>query len=155
MDRQLPSRPGHAASGGTVEPANRAPVAKERFQTPTTRRGERYELRDPFAEVTYRAKTFDEMVAKADQLGAMRFNAIDAEGKRTPVRQGRRRVATTAAAPIAGPHRAGLGDEIADAGNARAPPCRSPTAPRQSRRRSPRSTPRRSGPRASHGSKRR
>ena len=45
----------------------------------------RFELRDPFAEVTYRAKTFDEMVVKADQLGAIRFIAIDEDGKRTPV----------------------------------------------------------------------
>ena len=43
--------------GGTVEPANRATVAKERFQTPVDVPGERYELRDPFAEVTYRANT--------------------------------------------------------------------------------------------------
>ena len=55
--------------GGAVEPLNRLAIAKEHFQTPT-REGERYELRDPFAEVTYHAKTFDEIVAKADQVGA-------------------------------------------------------------------------------------
>jgi len=71
--------------GGTVEPANRAAVAKQQFQTPLEAAGTRYELRDPFAEVTYRVKTFDDMVAKADQLGATRFHAVDADGKRTPV----------------------------------------------------------------------
>ena len=49
--------------GGTVEPANRATIAKERFQTPVDVPGERYELRDPFAEVTYRANTLPEIVA--------------------------------------------------------------------------------------------
>ena len=71
--------------GGAVEPANRAAVAKQRFQTPAEPAGPRYELRDPFAEVTYRVKTFDEMVAKADQLGASRFHSVDVDGKRTPV----------------------------------------------------------------------
>jgi hypothetical protein len=76
-----------SAQGGTVEPANRATVAKERFQTPISVPGERYELRDPFAEVTYRANTFPEMVAKADQLGSSRFIALDAQGKRTTVQK--------------------------------------------------------------------
>ena len=42
--------------GGTVEPANRATVAIERFQTPTEPPAERFELRDPFADVTYRSE---------------------------------------------------------------------------------------------------
>ena len=75
------------AQGGTVEPANRATVAKERFQTPVDVPGERYELRDPFAEVTYRANTFPEIAAKADQLGSSRFVAVDAEGRRTTVQK--------------------------------------------------------------------
>jgi Large polyvalent protein-associated domain 7 len=75
------------AQGGTVEPANRATIAKERFQTPTDVPTERYELRDPFAEVTYRANAFPEMVAKADQLGSNRFVALDAEGRRTTVQK--------------------------------------------------------------------
>ena len=76
-----------SAPGGTVEPANRATTAKERFQTPINVPGERYELRDPFAEVTYRANTFPDMVAKADQLGSSRFIALDAQGKRTTVQK--------------------------------------------------------------------
>ena len=47
--------------------------------------GTRYELRDPFAEVTYRADSFAGMVTKADQLGATRFHAVAADGSRTPV----------------------------------------------------------------------
>lgn len=82
-----PSRRPTSDQGGTVEPANRATVAKERFQTPIDIPGERYELRDPFAEVTYRANTFPEMVAKADQLGSSRFIALDAQGKRTTVQK--------------------------------------------------------------------
>lgn len=82
-----PSRRPTPARGGTVEPANRATVAKARFQTPIDLPSERYELRDPFAEVTYRATTFPEMVAKADQLGSSRFIALDAEGRRTTVQK--------------------------------------------------------------------
>ena len=81
MDAEpVPSR-----GGGSVEPANRAAVAKERFQTPMDLVGERYEVRDPFAEVTYRARTSQEIAAKAEQLGAMRFYAVDLDGERTPI----------------------------------------------------------------------
>ena len=73
--------------GGIVEPANRASVAIERFQTLPDQPGKRFELRDPFFDVTYRAKTFDEMTAKAEQMGATRFAAIDADGTRTPIRK--------------------------------------------------------------------
>ena len=82
-----PSARPTSARGGTVEPANRATIAKEQFQTPIDMPAERYELRDPFAEVTYRANTFPEMVAKADQLGSHRFVALDAEGRRTTVQK--------------------------------------------------------------------
>jgi Large polyvalent protein-associated domain 7 len=75
------------AQGGFVEPANRAPVAIAKFQTPEQDPGERYELRDPFAEVTYRANTFPEMVAKAEQLGSSRFVAVAEDGKRTPIQK--------------------------------------------------------------------
>jgi hypothetical protein len=73
--------------GGTVEPANRAAVAKEKFQTPAPPAVERFELRDPFAEVTYRANSFDEMVAKAEGLQATKFQAVASDGKRTLVRK--------------------------------------------------------------------
>jgi hypothetical protein len=82
-----PSRRQVPTKGGTVEPANRATIAKERFQTPHDIAGERYELRDPFAEVTYRTNSFPEMVAKAEQLGSGRFIAVDPEGKRATVQK--------------------------------------------------------------------
>jgi hypothetical protein len=82
-----PVREAVPAQGGTVEPANRAPVAIAKFQTPEPDPGERYELRDPFAEVTYRANTFPEMVAKADQLGSTRIVAMAGDGKRTPIQK--------------------------------------------------------------------
>ncbi len=73
--------------GGTVEPANRATVAKEKFQTPVEPATPRYELHDPFAEVTYRSRSFPEMVAKANQLGSSRFVEIDEQGQRTVVQK--------------------------------------------------------------------
>lgn len=80
-----PIRRAAPAPGGTVEPANRARIAKDLFQTPTDVPGERYELRDAMADLTYRSNTFAEIVAKADQLGSNRFTAIDTEGRRTTV----------------------------------------------------------------------
>jgi hypothetical protein len=71
--------------GGTVEPANRATLAKELFQTPVEVPGERYELRDAMADLTYRSSNLAEMIAKADQLGSRRFTAIDTQGHRTTV----------------------------------------------------------------------
>ncbi len=82
-----PVRQAAPVQGGTVEPANRAPVAIAKFQTLEPEPGERYELRDPFAEVTYRANTFPEMVAKADQLDNTRFVAVAEDGKRTPIQK--------------------------------------------------------------------
>lgn len=69
--------------GGTVDPANRAPVAIRTFQTPEQAPGERYELRDPFADLTYRSDHYPDMVAKADQLGANRFVVLDARGQKS------------------------------------------------------------------------
>lgn len=82
-----PAHPATPARGGTVEPANRAPVAIARFQTPEPDAREHFELRDPFAEVTYRANTLPEMAAKAEQLGSSRFVAVAVDGRRTPVQK--------------------------------------------------------------------
>jgi hypothetical protein len=71
--------------GGTVEPGNRATVARQVYQVPSEPAGTRYELRDPFAEVTYRVSSLAEMTAKADQLGAVRFHAVGSDGSRTPI----------------------------------------------------------------------
>ncbi|MBN8491032.1 MAG: hypothetical protein J0M00_06345 [Burkholderiales bacterium] len=78
-----PARLPAPTQGGTVEPANHATVARERFQTPVDTAGERYELYDPFAEVTYRSRNLQEMRAKAEQLGSSRFVAVAEDGKRT------------------------------------------------------------------------
>jgi hypothetical protein len=80
-NRSTPAAP--APQGGTVQPADRAPVAMRTFQTPEAAPAERFELRDPFAELTYRSDRYQEMVAKADQLGASRFVALDAQGQRS------------------------------------------------------------------------
>lgn len=78
-----PSTASKGAQGGSVEPANRAPVAIRQFQTPNESPAERYELRDPFADVTYRSDHWPDMVAKADQLGANRFVVLDQRGQRS------------------------------------------------------------------------
>jgi len=82
MDADRPLVPN---KGGTVEPANRAKVAREVFQTPHDAPRPRYELRDPLADVTYRVDSFKDMTTKADQLGATRFHAVAPDGTRTPV----------------------------------------------------------------------
>ncbi len=71
--------------GGAVEPANRAAIAQDVLRKHQTISGERYEMRDAYAEVTYRLKTMDEMIAKADHLGITRFTAVAEDGRRTPI----------------------------------------------------------------------
>lgn len=90
MDKEQANTPGAAAAPtgahwGTVEPAPRARADRE--LNPASPQGERYELWDPFNEITYRARAFSEMTAKAAQLDASRFAAIDADGTRTPIRK--------------------------------------------------------------------
>jgi len=82
-----PAAPGSSTQGGVVEPANRAAVAIQKFQAPSKVAAERYELRDPSADVTYRPKTLEATIAKADQLGSSRFTIIAADGSRTPVKK--------------------------------------------------------------------
>lgn len=86
MDAQNSTSPAAApASGGTVEPANRPAGTEARRQKPRAPASERYELRDPFNETTYRIKSLADVVAKAEQLGSTRFTALAADGKRTPI----------------------------------------------------------------------
>jgi len=82
-----PTRRTTPAHGGSVEPANRATIAKDLFQTPIDVPGERYELRDAMADLTYRSDKLTEIIAKADQLGSSRFTAIDAQGRRATVQR--------------------------------------------------------------------
>jgi len=86
MDAQTPSSPAAApASGGTVEPANRPAGTDVKPQKVRAPAGERYELRDPFFETTYRTDKLAEVIAMADQLGSTRFTALAPDGKRTPI----------------------------------------------------------------------
>ncbi len=70
---------------GTVEPANRAKVAREIFHLPNEPASARHALRDPFAEVTYRVDSLAQMVTKVDQLGTTRISAVATDGSRTSV----------------------------------------------------------------------
>jgi len=58
-------------------------VAIRTFQTPEAAPAERYELHDPFADLTFRTDRYQDMVAKADQLGANRFVAVDVRGQKS------------------------------------------------------------------------
>lgn len=52
----------------------------ERIQVLRGGPAHRYELQDPFAETTYRFPTAEAVRSKADELGATRFQHLDAEG---------------------------------------------------------------------------
>lgn len=67
--RENESRP---APGGSVEPAKRAELAKALFQTPDDPVAERYELRDALTDLTYRANSRADIIAKAEHVGADR-----------------------------------------------------------------------------------
>jgi hypothetical protein len=73
-------------SGGTVEPIKHAttPSGRPRLTTQDPP-GREYELYDPFANVKHRAKTFDEMAAKADRAQAIRFTALEPDGTRIQI----------------------------------------------------------------------
>jgi hypothetical protein len=75
--------PAWTRKGGTVEPGDRAAVAKATFQTPDPAEGPRFELRDATTDLIYHAKSFDDMVVKANRVGALRFTAIDTQGQRS------------------------------------------------------------------------
>lgn len=70
--------------GGNVEPADRGFVAKDPRQSPSPP-AERFELHDPRTDLTYRMKTYVDMVTKANQIGAIRFTAIGPDGSRSTV----------------------------------------------------------------------
>lgn len=74
--------------GGSVEPDTRSHKSARGGSSPTREgagRTERYELRDPFAEVTYRFQRPSDAIAKAESAGATRFHAVDEDGKRVAV----------------------------------------------------------------------
>lgn len=112
----------NATIGGTVEPVDRAAIAIRTFQTPEPEPGERYELRDPFAELTYRSDRYQDMLAKADQLGANRFVVVDVRGQKSFVhkiggqwqRDDSRDVQTPTTVPQAKPAKADPARQAAD-----------------------------------------
>ena len=71
--------------GGNVEPLDRGLARNESVRPMPQQTLERFELHDPRSDVTYRTRTFVEMVTKANQIGAHRFVAISAEGERSTV----------------------------------------------------------------------
>jgi len=70
------------AAARDVAPAAGPKVRLERLKPVADSPSERYELRDPFTELIYRAQTLPEMLAEALRLGASRFTAIDSLGRR-------------------------------------------------------------------------
>lgn len=77
--------PAQPSRGGSVEPVNRQRTREAQQAAPQPKPNERYELRDPFAEVTYRAKALKDVIAKAEELGSTRFTAVGEDGKRTTI----------------------------------------------------------------------
>lgn len=79
-----------SGKGGTVEPGDRSAPVRTTTQRPeaeVSATGPRFELRDATTDLVYHAKSFDEMVVKADRVGALRFTAIDAQGQRSFVQK--------------------------------------------------------------------
>lgn len=76
-----------AAQGGSVEPARPGRARRNQPKGPAAQQAEHYELRDPSLDLTYRAKTFEEISAQAEHLGASRVTAVHADGSRTPMQK--------------------------------------------------------------------
>jgi hypothetical protein len=138
--------------------APRSPSSASRRRSDTA--AERYELRDPFAEVTYRSEHLPEMVGQGRAAGQqpLRRGGRGRQAHADP--EGRRRVAARAAAPgsaraPSGPRpRARRGARGRQGPDGQAPPRRRSRRPKQAMLRpSPRSTPRPSAPRSSPASK--
>ena len=71
------------ASGGDVEPLEKQ--ERTRSVRPVVQSARRFELRDPFAEVTHRSASFDVMTRTAERLGATRFVAVEPDGRTSAV----------------------------------------------------------------------
>jgi hypothetical protein len=69
--------------GGSLEPVNRDSSPQKYDVPPPKAAAERFELNNLPSRVTYRAHTLEDIAAKADQLGASRFDAVAPDGKRT------------------------------------------------------------------------
>ena len=82
-----PVRQAAPAQGGTVEPANRAPVAIERFQTPDDTTGERYETARPVRRGHVPGQHLPGDGRQGRSTGQHRFVAVAEDGKRTPIQK--------------------------------------------------------------------
>lgn len=90
-DEGIARKPNLNTPGGTVEPLGRAKAETRELQTSLDlqggkgAKGERFEMWDPFNEVTYRTNSLPEIMATATRLQSSKFVAIDPQGARTPV----------------------------------------------------------------------
>lgn len=110
-------------TGGTIHPGNLADLALASIRRRAATLGVRYELRDPFAEVTYRSASLSEIIAQADKIGSDRFTEIDAAEQRTTVRKVDGQWQRGPQRPAPAPHTAGLvneRDEVVDRSSDRA-----------------------------------
>lgn len=69
--------------GGTIYRGDLGDIALASIRQRAAEQKVRYELRDATTDLVYHAKSFDEMVVKADHVGALRFTAIDPKGQRS------------------------------------------------------------------------
>lgn len=92
-------------TGGTIYQGDLGDIALASIRRRAAAQGVRYELRDPFAEVTYRTANLKDIIAKAEKFGSDRFTEIDEADRRTTLHsvdgQWQRGVQRTAAAPHA------------------------------------------------------
>jgi hypothetical protein len=92
-----------------IEPADRARVAKELFQTPHDPPALAFECHDPLSRaadpVTYRSESFEDIVSLAERVGATHIEAVDPQGERTA--WNRCAGALPTSAPPAAPNTAG------------------------------------------------
>lgn len=75
-------------AGGTVEPADKAGIAKALLKRDSSAGQARFEVPDPRVELTYRSTSYGEVTAQADRLGSERIVQVDAVGQRTTIRRG-------------------------------------------------------------------
>jgi len=85
MDANEPSGSSRQG-GGSIQPTDFSPANASLPNRPKLPEapGTRYELRDPREELTYRFDRLEQTIAKAEQLGANRFYAVEPDGARTP-----------------------------------------------------------------------
>jgi hypothetical protein len=79
--------PDRSRPGGTIYPNDLGDIALASIRRRAAGRSLRYELRDPFAEVTYRTANLHDIIVKAEKMGSDRFTEIDDADRRTTLRK--------------------------------------------------------------------